>query len=402
MNPVKYNVLWFEDQCKDANLQEIADKAFDKYSIILNGYESAEEGLKVLDNDFEFIDAVLLDAQFHLKKDDVSGTEDLKGLRQVWNKIIQLEAKGIVIPKFILSGQTRYNNDETFIDTYGEFYSKLVPDDLNRLFSDIVKVANCRSETQIRHEYSEVFEVCVELKLSNEIQKTLLQILKSIKEPLKTFDDELYFNQIRIILESIFRAANRVGLLHDKCIPGGKVNLTESALFLSGEQTKHLEVKCKMSHFTKIISDNVKTMLHITGAASHTVDPNIKNNINLSEYRKLINTPYLLYSLTFQLMDILIWFKKYIDENPDKEVNINYWSTIKVHPTINDNEWIKGSIIRIAENGYGTIQPENDGKKISIIPSLVKENKFVEGETVYVKTKFDQTGMKIQIKELKR
>jgi hypothetical protein len=113
-----YKVLWIDDECNDPNLQEIADKAYDEYSIDLLCCESAEDGLQKLE-DANSLDAILLDARFYLNKEDSSGSEDLKGLSKVWKRLDQLEAKGVVLPRFILTGQPALSNNDTFSDTYG-------------------------------------------------------------------------------------------------------------------------------------------------------------------------------------------------------------------------------------------------------------------------------------------
>lgn len=103
----------------------------------------------------------------------------------------------------------------------------------------------------------------------------------------------------------MFRDANKRGLLHDKCIDEKrKVNLTESSLFMAGKPTKYLDVYCDIPHFPPIIAANVKSMLEITRGASHTTEPDEKELINLQAYWEQVNTPYLLYSLTFMLCDI--------------------------------------------------------------------------------------------------
>ncbi|MBK7390180.1 MAG: hypothetical protein IPI23_14235 [Bacteroidetes bacterium] len=226
------------------------------------------------------------------------------------------------LPWFILSGQICFTKEiNRFADGFDKkVYDKLNDDDLINLWQNLKEAADHEDDTIILNRFYKAFEVCNENYIGAEYQKTLLQILSSINKPNEQFDYDLYFTQIRIILEAMFRCAHKIGLLHDKCIDGkGKVNLTESSLFLAGEPTKFLEVKCSIAHFNKIIIDAVKSILFITGAASHTIDPEIKNNINLVEYRKTVNSPFLLYSIAFQLMDILIWFKKYADENPNKE-----------------------------------------------------------------------------------
>ena len=188
----------------------------------------------------------------------------------------------------------------------------------------------------------------------------------------------------------MFRTANKFGLNHDKCIVGGKVNLTESSLFMSGEATKYCEVKCNKQHFTKLISDGVKSILFITGAASHTADPDFINNLNFAEYRKSINTPYLLYSLTFQLMDILIWFKSYVDQNQDVSLNRLQWISLNI--VSKDSIWIKGEITRIADNGFGTFKPFDGGKTLTVIPAKIQEFILCTQQIVEVITKIDNSG----------
>ena len=50
-----------------------------------------------------------------------------------------------------------------------------------------------------------------------------------------------------------------------------------------------------------------------------------KENPNLTAYWAMINTPYLLYSLTFLLCDIIIWFGQYVHENGDVDKNKALW-----------------------------------------------------------------------------
>ena len=182
---------------------------------------------------------------------------------------------------------------------------------------------------ELKSNHSEVLHAIVKHSdpyLGKGTQARLLEILKSLKNPKDSFNDELYFIKLRMILESLFRSAKEYGLLHENCVSKeGNVNLTDSSLFLAGEPTRHLGVGCKKKHFPRIIADIVKSILFITGAAAHTVDPQVEKNIDLKDYRYRINTPYLLYSLTFQLMDVLLWYKSYVEENPDKEINKSFW-----------------------------------------------------------------------------
>ena len=375
----EYNILWVDDQHDDEEMVQFIVYA-ENEGIILEGFASFEEAFEKLEDKLEEFDAILLDGMFFEKKDQLTGTEDEVGIGMAIAKINELKSKK-VFPWFVLSGKDQFTKSKNSIIAANKkrCFDKTNPKDVVELFQLIKIEVTQQPDFQIRHEYQKVFDVCTDKYIGEAAKKPLLQILKSIKNPLNSFEDELYFTQIRIILESMFRAANKLGLLHDKCLERGKVNLSDSSLFLSGEQTKHLDVSCKRRHFNKIISDSVKSLLFITGAASHTIDPEIKNNINLEEYRKTINTPYLLYSLTFQLTDILIWFKKYADENPDKEKNKSLW--VNLEEAIGD--WQEGIVISLSTTkGFAFFKPTCGTSNAYIHPTIVSDNALAENDHV--------------------
>ena len=315
---MKYNVLWIDDDCNTTGRDFIG--AAEQDDVDITAFESHEEGIAYLEKNLANFHAVILDAKVKYKKEDT--LTGLEGLIASRDRLIELNNK-VDLPFFIFTGQPDYQTSEVFRQTYGKFYIK--GEDDERLIEDIIKRIEEKEDYILKKEYKNVFEVCTEKYIGKDSEKHLLQILTSIRNPNHQFDDELYFTPIRIILENMFRDANRIGLLNDACIDKGKVNLTESSMFLSGIQTNYLKLKCKKTHFPKLISDAVRTILFVTGAASHTTDPNIKNNINLEEYRKSINTPYLLYSLTFQLIDVLVWYKEYKNLNSNYGTNVSYW-----------------------------------------------------------------------------
>lgn len=390
----QYKVLWFDDNHE--TLESIKDDA-KLNDIILIGFTNAEEGLKELELNLMLYDAVIVDGLFYKTSKQTGDTVDDSALLNVARFLDKVEDKK-KIPWFILSGQASFLSEinriaQGFKDN--KVYSKNFDDDFEQLWNDIKKAADEQEDTQIRHEYQQAFDVCTPDYIGIESQKHLLQILSSIKNPNKVFNDELYFTQIRIIIESMFRTANKVGLLHNACLANGKVNLTESSLFLAGLETKYLKVKCAINHFPKLIADAVQSILFITGAASHTIDPDMKNNINLIDYRKVINTPYLLYSLTFQLMDVLVWFKEYVDSHSNINENKTHWIELK-------NEWIEGIVSRIADNGWGTFQPNSELLPISIPPQMVSDNNLNEKDEIKVKTKPTNTGTKLHVIEIEK
>lgn len=69
-------------------------------------------------------------------------------------------------------------------------------------------------------------------------------------------------------------------------------------------------------------------------------------------------------------MDVLIWFREYVDLNPNIEDNKKSW--INTESIIHNGDWITGTIIKIHENGFGTFKPDTSTQTIGIVPKLSK------------------------------
>ena len=59
------------------------------------------------------------------------------------------------------------------------------------------------------------------------------------------------------------------------------------------------------------LANYLKTILTITQAGSH--------RSNIDHHVRTVKTTYLFKSVLFQLLDVLVWFKIYIDSDPKKE-----------------------------------------------------------------------------------
>lgn len=392
--------LWFDDEHE--TLESFKEDSL-KYGIELIGYTNAKEGLTELKKNFHLYDAIILDGFFYEDLNQLGEALDNSAFGSVALTLKSFKDRGFVIPWFIFSGQPSFVKEKNTLVkvladrdfAQGQVFEKN-DEGFNRMCEEILKAVNENENTIIKNDYSDAFEVCTQRYIGLNYQKQLIDILKAIKQPKEKFNDELYFSQIRLILEELFRTANRFGLLHDACISSdGKVNLSESSLFLAGEKTKHIGASCSNRHFPKIIADSVKSIIFITGSAAHTDDLRNEGLVNLHEYRSQINTPYLLYSLTFKLLDVLVWFKSYVDLNPDFEQNKMFWKETST------DEWITGTVTKIAENGWGTFQPNDGGKTISIPPSMVMGNQLKELDIIEIKTKLNSTGTKTHIDSIK-
>lgn len=325
-----YNILWIDDQHEE--LQDFSIQA-EINGIHLIGYPSYEEGFEQLERKTSFFDGVLLDGLFFEKKGQVRGEEDEAGLGKAIGRLNQLKYKKD-FPWFVLSGKDSFTKESNPLlkADRKKCFDKTNGDDIDELFHAIKKDADALDDTQVKHRYHRVFSVCTENYIGESAADPLLTILKSFSIPEADFQDEVFFNPLRVVLEKMFRAAHDYGLLHNRCIKGGNVVLKNSFKFLSQQKVKvadELEVVCTKKHFPTLIERAVENILDVTNVASHSESPEKEQSrLELAAYRQTVSSPYLLYSLTFQLMDVLLWFKGYVDENSNYQANVALWKDI--------------------------------------------------------------------------
>ncbi|CAL2086978.1 conserved protein of unknown function [Tenacibaculum sp. 190524A02b] len=373
-----YNILWIDDEHNHEEMDTFIIQT-EQQDILLHGYGSFVEGFEALEADLNFYDAIVLDALFFEEKD--SETVSPMALGSAIKRIYELRTKK-TFPYFILSGQSNFTEvSNPIIEAFKlRCYNKKNSEDVKELLINIKKEADAQVDLQIKHENQQLFDILK--NYPDSARDTFISIFKGLKGINNQFDDQLYFTQLRIILETMFRMANAYGLLHDKCVQvnGNKVNLSESSLFLSGYDTKHLKVSCSVTHFPKIIADNVKNIIDITGAASHTTVVDVTKNIHIQAYRNAIKTPYLLYSLALQLMDTLIWFDDYIKVNSDIATNKSHWQDIMYNA--NGNKYEIGKLQNIARNGWGTILINGGLESISVFKDDITRLSLKVGDQI--------------------
>ena len=311
------NVLWIDDEFQKN--QAFIELAY-LHDINITAFESSEEGIYELEINPSKYDAVILDANVkNLANDELT---DTVGLRKTRDFLIGMHGRNIDLPYFIFTGQPEFVDSKPFNDAFGNFYIKAM--DEETLLSDIIQSVSESEIRKIRNEYKSVFRI-IEKHFSKAVRDNIFNILRNLKN--HSIEDKGYssFTQLRIILEEVFRIFNKVGILHDSCIVDGKVNLSESSMFLSGSRTRHLDLECSKSHFTPLISTMVKEIIFITGAASHSSGNSTKNTYDIKAHKNQVNSPYLFYACTFKLLDVLLWTGKYIEENSDIETNRSFW-----------------------------------------------------------------------------
>jgi len=399
---MRYNILLIDDQYKDESIQDFMLNA-NFENIKIHAVGTHDEGMRLILNDVENkFQAVILDATGFksVGESDLTNT----GLKYSL-KILSESRKTKLVPWFVFTGAARNKDDKEFSDElrlhqedikFGRkekiYYIKA--EDEDKLLEDIKTEIDKLEQTYIEFNFRHVFQIAKNINIPNEDINNLIIILRSIQSNTNDLEPSLYFTQLRKYVEYIFRDAAKHNILHEKCIDKeGKVNLTESSLFLAGENTKYTKVKCAKTHFPKIIAENIKNLIFITGAASHTSEVDLTKNLNYQMYREQIKTPYLLYQLTFKICDLLVWYDNYLKSNNDKNQNKSLWIE-------NDNNWIEGFLKEIQRNGYGTFQPNDDMNTLGITPDEVVKNQLTEGCLLKVRTEQNADGTKTYIKEI--
>lgn len=257
-------------------------------------------------------------------------------------------------------------------------YKKGSDEEIDRLFSDIKDAAATQEDTQIRHIYKRVFDVCTEKYIGELAGRDILSLLKVNEET----NIENHFNAIRKVVEDLFIAFYKFNLLPAEFVTQG-VALNESSKFLAGKGAdgtlftekgyQHLEE----THLPKQIANYLRSILSITQPAAH------RSEIDL--FVKTIKTPFLFKSVLFQLLDVLAWFKMYVDSSP-KTAN---W--VRVEVLENENmptaELIAGKVINFSiHKGFAFFKPSGNGDNVYIPAHLVTNHSLKDGMQIQVET----------------
>lgn len=335
---MKPRVIWLDDDIHAVKLRPTVAKFRNSFDII--ECENIDE-FRDKSQRYEW-DAAILDVlNADESPEDVIASIAIVGKDKLW---------------FVFSGQdsiTKQDNivkkllgKKEYIRSYVSHPIYVKSEHNDTLIRDIENAVKNQRIWQVENQYEQVLKVADTLLADKDCRKHLLDIL-SAAAGVTVIDSHLYYNKIRVILEWMFRAARKQGLLHDNCFDNrDHINLTDASLYMAGKPTLHSGVMCKKAHFPVLLADNVKFILEVTGGASHTTEVDERDVPNLTAYWASIETPYLLYSLAFMLCDVLVWFGQYYTANPDIAANKALGRFLTTKGTVKkdeNGEWYVGS-----------------------------------------------------------
>jgi cold shock CspA family protein len=368
MEDVFYNILWIDDEHETLGGTKGRAK---RNGLNLIAFKSLNGGMSELEQNYPFYDGVLLDAKFFENEDDTKGSEDTYNVHRAKEQLLLLKKKFEV---FVLTGQAEAYEDKTFKKAFTKVYKKGSDEEINRLFTDIKEAAACQQDTQLRHSYKRVFDVCSEKYIGEYAGQDILKLLKVEDES----NTENHFNTIRKIVEDIFIAFNKFQLLPNKFITPS-VAINESSKFLSGKSHKGELFTEKgyqhgeETHLPEQISKLLWNILNITQDGSHrsTIDQHVK----------ILNTSYLIQSVLYQMMDVIVWFKIHIDSDPPKE----NWTNINNTRTAEESTYKTGEVINLnIYKGFAFFKPNDGSENIFIPPHLVTNHSLSDDDEISV------------------
>lgn len=379
---MKPRVIWLDDDIHDAKLRgtvAMFRRAFD--IIECENLDEFRKKSKLFEWDAAILDVLNADE----KPTDVISSIKIIGEGKLW---------------FVFSGKPQITQSDNLIKDILDgpdyarsyvshpIYEKSTHDQL--LIEDISNAVKNKRVWQVENQYESVLKVVDTYLEDKDCHKHLLDILCAASGATE-IDSHLYYNKIRVILEWMFRAANKVGLLHDDCFDSqNRINLTDASMFMAGKPAIHSGVICEKAHFPVLLANNVRFILEATGGASHTTIVNENERPNLSTYWTKIDTPYLLYSLTFMLCDILVWFGQHVKEHPDYQANTILWRELNLEGRIQQdsgrNYFVGDCLIPYSRmKGYSesdyvvvTEYEETDPKVSMNYPLVAKRLKIVD------------------------
>lgn len=387
----RYKVLWIDDEIEKQDA--FIDIAY-RNGIDLSEFSTSREGIAELIENLHSYVGIILDAKVF--KDSVDEVADIDGLYYSIHKISELRSKRF-IPVFVFTGQPDLLGNDMFQKSLGDIKIFKKGLEINELLAEVKIAADQLIESHLKHKYSDAFEICIDHYIGLSADKLLMKSLLIIEDGYETFFNVDSFTDVRKIFELLFDKLNKLNIIPDSLF-NGKGWINGCSRYLNRESSEFILDEGVIHPLAGFMQ---RIILNILQDASHEIPE--KLNLKVGQFVNQNKTGNLFKGIVYQVLDLLIYFRHFIDEHPDPGKNKLLWKEIpKSNPNADNSTWIKGSVTKIAENGYGTFQPDDGSKTVSIIPSKVIELKLIEGNSIEISTAFDDARQKTIITQLRK
>ncbi len=327
----KYRVLWVDEEVSSNFI-----KGAGMYGLEVEQFTSWDLGRSALGDKSIMWDAVILDGNCVLRKGEERSSDFLyQAVSEMKEVMVQ---RGISIPWYVLSSGSAEDFEKTLsriamgertnmAERWGRMAYRKTKEEVEELFLTICKAASQSVENRIKFLYASVFETLERYfdQRASEVMMTIMTALHFPEENRK-FDPVAYYTQMRRILEYLFRATNKIGVLPDEMMQDDKINLTNSSCYLDGQEVRVGKTILQVDRseeriFPPIIAGIVKKIINIANKQTHTADITQEEEDILTEYYRTVGSSHMLFGYALQLCDVIEWFGTYAKSHPDPLAN---------------------------------------------------------------------------------
>ena len=293
-----FNIIWLDDEI-DSLYKKHKGELLDEGIIVLGkGARNVEEFELQMQNFRNVVDAVVTDANFNLNdKNDCDGLMDVSYLIKKYNHERS-------IPFIVFTGRDNIRSivHAKTIRQFDEIVSKQDERGINALIGKIkalVLKVNSK-EFRIHNKYKKELEAAALISGNEECLMNAL--LYEYSEDWKNTED--YFNPMRNIVESIFSACKREGI-----IPKDVGELNQISTFL--DKNNHETYVYTQEIMPKPLARGLWYFLDITQDGSHKKDG---LRLQVGNYVRETQNINLFRSVLYIAMDLCLWYAKCREE----------------------------------------------------------------------------------------
>lgn len=319
----RYRILWVDEEPDAIGFVETGRR----FDMEIVQYRSWDKARTLLNNRFETFAAVVLDGRCVINSGETPNPDFLYQVVREMEAIMASHEEQL--PWYVLSSGTAPDFDKTLerismgarsamADDWGRlFYRK--DSDLQDLCLSIRHAVAKRKDNKIKLLYGDTFKV-MEQYFPPDARQTMLEILVAMHYPEEShnFDPVLYYTQLRRVLEHLFRAANRIGVLPLEVMGSSdKINLANSSLYLSGRevnlgQGRYLHYgKPGDAVFPPVMAQVLKNILVVANKNSHTLEVSHQGQAAVQDYYNSLHSSNLIFGYTLHLCDVILWFGRF-------------------------------------------------------------------------------------------
>jgi hypothetical protein len=341
------HILWIDDEF-DTTLEGFIDEAYES-GLDIKGFEDSDKGLEYLRNNISKVDGIILDALF-LKDANSEEALSRKALHKSLQLIAQIEIENkTAFPKLIYTGQDKLLGDTSFKEEYDdiEVYDK--NDDSSELFTDLKSMINKRPQSILKTYYSAFYEAATSTHFEqSSTWSNLHPLIEGIHFNTPPTGRSQY-NALRHSLDQISKVLSDASIIPPVLV-GETAALQLISLFISGKNAilsrNGGTISVTTNVFPKLIQSQFEFVYRVKVIGSHAQlnqsDPT--QSFSISDYDSSIPDHQLLRTLSFMLMDLVVWTNEYVKQNPDPQVNSQNWQLAQ-HPAPTGAVQCDGEII---------------------------------------------------------